>query len=92
LSLLTLVVTNQFKRDAKLAQRRGKEMERLRHLIDRLQTGEALDPKHRDHALGGNWNHHRECHITPDWLLIYRIRESELILDRTGSHADLFDK
>jgi mRNA interferase YafQ len=60
-------------------------------LILQLQQGEPLAERHRDHALGGNWKHHRECHITPDWLLIYRVTAEELLLDRTGSHADLFD-
>lgn len=89
---LEVVVTKQFKRDAKLAQRRGKDMSKLRAILERLQHGEALEPRHRDHMLTNNWAHHRECHITPDWLLIYRVTETLLMLDRTGSHADLFDK
>ena len=90
--MLEIVVTTQFKRDAKLTQRRGKKMELLRTLILQLQHGEVLAERHRDHALSGNWAHHRECHISPDWLLIYRLNAEELILDRTGSHSDLFDK
>ena len=90
--MLELVVTSQFKRDAKLAQRRGKKMELLRALVLQLQHGEMLAERHRDHVLSGSWKHHRECHIMPDWLLIYRLGEEELILDRTGSHSDLFDK
>jgi mRNA interferase YafQ len=89
---LEVFVTSQFKRDIKLAQRRGKDMSKLRDVIDMLVIGDDLPLSRRDHALSGGWAHHRECHVQPDWLLIYRVREVTLFLDRTGSHADLFDR
>ena len=80
----------QFRRDVKLAHRRGKDMDRLRDLILLLLEGTPLPPRFRDHALTGFWNHFRDCHIEPDWLLIYKIEGNSLHLVRTGTHADLF--
>lgn len=86
--------TSQFKRDYKLAIRRGLKIELLEEVVAHLALGEPLSDKNRDHALTGNWSGHRECHIQPDWLLIYRIEEDVLVLTlaRTGSHSDLFNK
>lgn len=86
--------TSQFKRDYKLAIRRGLKIELLEEVVAHLALGEPLSDKNRDHALTGNWSSHRECHIQPDWLLIYRIEEDVLVLTlaRTGSHSDLFNK
>lgn len=86
--------TNQFKKDYKLAIKRGLNIELLENLIRCLADGIALSEKNKDHALGGNWNGHRECHITPDWLLIYRVEGDVLVLTlaRTGTHSDLFGK
>ena len=81
---------NQFKRDVKRLQKRGKDSEKLKQVIRLLINAEKLEPKHRDHQLKGLLKDCRECHIEPDWLLIYRIEGSELCLVRTGSHADLF--
>ena len=86
--------TTQFKNDFKLAKKRGLKMELLREVITVLAMGEALPEKNKDHALTGNWIGHRECHILPDWLLIYRIEDEVLVLtlSRIGTHSDLFGK
>ncbi len=86
--------TSQFKKDYKLALRRHLDVKRLEDVVARLAMGESLPEKHRDHELTGNWAGHRECHILPDWLLIYRIEDDVLVLTltRTGTHSDLFGK
>ena len=80
----------QFRRDVKLAQRRGKDMSKLRELISLLAEGGAPPRGFKDHPLSGEWKNHRECHLEPDWLLIYKIDGDDLYLVRTGTHADLF--
>ena len=84
--------TSQFKKDYKLAKRRGMNVGLLKELVVNLANGETLDVKYKDHSLSGNWIGHRECHIQPDWLLIYRYEEDVLVLTltRMGSHSDLF--
>lgn len=91
---LEIVWTNQFKRDYKLAIKRHLDIDLLDNIIRCLSNGEPLPKKHKDHALTGNWIGHRECHILPNWLLIYRIDGDVLVLTlaRTGSHSDLFGK
>lgn len=86
--------TGQFKKDYKLARKRNLRIELLDEIIRKLPRGEALPQENRDHALSGNWSGYRECHVQPDWLLIYRIEEGLLILTltRTGTHSDLFGK
>ena len=86
--------TSQFKRDYKRAMKRGLNMDLLDQVITALAMGETLPEKNRDHALSGQWSGHRECHVLPDWLLIYRIDGDVLVLTltRTGTHADLFDE
>lgn len=86
--------TTQFKKDFKLAMKRSMKIELLEEVIAMLAMGETLPDKHKDHALIGNWVGHRECHILPDWLLIYRIEDEVLVLTlaRTGTHSDLFGK
>lgn len=86
--------TSQFKKDYKLALRRHLDVKRLEDVVARLAMGEPLLEKHRDHELTGNWAGHRECHILPDWLLIYRVEDNVLVLTltRTGTHSDLFGK
>ena len=86
--------TSQFKRDYKRAMKRGLNMELLDQVITALAMGETLPEKNRDHALSGRWSGHRECHVLPDWLLIYQIDGEVLVLTltRTGTHADLFDE
>jgi mRNA interferase YafQ len=80
----------QFKRDVKRLQKRGKDIENLKKVIRSLVAADKLASKYRDHQLKGLLKDCRECHIEPDWLLIYRIEGSELCLVRTGSHSDLF--
>ncbi len=82
--------TTQFKRDYKRMKRRGKDLEQLRSVIQKLARGQPLEGRYRDHPLLGGYRGTRECHIEPDWLLIYEVTEEELVLIRTGSHADLF--
>ena len=81
----------QFKRDVKRIKKRGKDIERLKNIIHYLVNAEKLPLGNKDHPLKGTLKDCRECHIEPDWLLIYRIEGSELCLVRTGNHADLFD-
>ena len=90
----TVKTTSQFKKDFKLAMKRGLNIDLLEIVIATLALGEPLPDKNKDHALTGNWVGHRECHILPDWLLIYRIEEEVLILTlaRSGTHSDLFGK
>lgn len=90
----TVKVTSQFKKDYKLAMKRGLKISLLKEIIADLANGNPLPDKNRDHPLTGNWVGHRECHILPDWLLIYRIEDEVLVLTlaRTGSHSDLFGK
>ena len=89
----TIKTTTQFKKDFKLAKRRNRNMNLLKEIIDKLANEEPLEEKYRDHALTGNWTGHRECHIQPDWLLVYRVENDVLVLtlSRTGSHSDLFN-
>ncbi|MGD0670183.1 MAG: type II toxin-antitoxin system YafQ family toxin [Bryobacteraceae bacterium] len=80
----------QFRRDVKLAVKRGNDVSKLREAILLLAAGIPLPPRYQHHSLKGNWAHHRDCHIGPDWLLIYKIDGDDLYLVRTGTHADLF--
>ena len=80
----------QFKRDVKRLKKRRNDVEKLKNIIHRLVNAEKLPSANKDHQLKGTLKDFRECHIEPDWLLIYRIEGSELCLARTGSHADLF--
>lgn len=82
--------TGQFGRDLKRLARRGKDLARLKEVVRRLAQGEPLEPRHRDHALSGCWSASRDCHVGPDWVLIYTVAEDSLRLERTGSHSDLF--
>lgn len=90
----TFKPTMQFKKDYKLAIKRGLKIELLEEVINSLANGVPLPEKNKDHALGNNWNGHRECYILPDWLLVYRLENDVLVLTlaRTGTHSDLFGK
>lgn len=90
----TVKTTTQFKKDYKLAIKRGFKINLLENVIAALAMGEPLPEKCKDHALTGNWAGHRECHILPDWLLIYHIEDDVLVLTlaRAGTHSDLFGK
>ncbi len=87
-----IVLTSMFKKDLKLAKRRGYDLSLLSNVVDTLAMGRPLAEKYKDHGLLGNYKGCRECHITPDWILIYEIANNELILylTRTGTHSDLF--
>lgn len=82
--------TSQFKRDVKRQIKRGKNLNMLRIVITSLADVRTLGKSYRDHALIGGYRGSRECHLEPDWLLIYEVTGDELILIRTGSHSDLF--
>ena len=86
--------TREMKRNAKLMQKRGKDMSKLTHTLQMLASGELIPPKHQDHQLVVSFKDFRECHIAPDWLLIYKIHNDVLILTatETGTHSDLFGK
>ena len=90
---LKLVPTSQFKKDYKRAKTCGLNMAELQAVLDKLCAEEPLEERHRDHALSGNYDGFRECHVRPDWLLVYAVDKNELILvaSRTGTHSDLFD-
>lgn len=89
-----IVWTTQFKKDYKLALKRHLNIDLLDDIIRALSRGETLPEKNKDHALSSDWIGHRECHIQPDWLLVYRIEDDVLVLTlaRTGTHSDLFGK
>ena len=82
--------STQFRRDVKRLKRQGADLAKLKVVINQLVSQTPLGESYRDHLLVGNWKGFRECHIQPDWLLIYRIEAEELQLARTGSHAELF--
>ncbi len=88
----TVKPTTRFQKDLKRIQKRGYDISLLTAVIKKLANDEPLPEKYKDHALGGDYSGSRECHITPDWLLVYEIYDKELILylSRTGTHSDLF--
>lgn len=83
--------STRFRRDLKRSKRRGHDLNRLAAVIDVLAGDGTLPARYRDHALTGDWIGTRECHIAPDWLLIYELTDDKLVLQRTGTHADLFE-
>ncbi len=87
-----IVPSNQFRKDLKLAAKRGYDMNKIKNVIEKLANGEILEAKYRDHLLTGDHGGFRECHIQPDWLLVYQINNGQLVLflARTGTHSDLF--
>ena len=90
---LKVVWTTRFKKEYKLAMKRSLNIELLDNTIRMIAAGEVLPEKYKDHPLSGNWSGYRECHIAPDWLLIYSIENNLLVLTlaRTGTHSDLFN-
>jgi mRNA interferase YafQ len=88
--MLTVVYRNKFKKNLELLIRRGKDPLKIKSVIIALVNERTLDPKLKDHPLTGNYKGFRDCHIEPDWVLIYRIKEGKLYLERTGTHSDLF--
>jgi len=83
--------TTQFERDLRLAERRGKDIEKLKAILKALIREEPLPERQRDHPLTGNYKSRRECHIEPDWLLIYKLVNGDIVFERTGTHRDLFE-
>lgn len=88
--MLSPSYTNQFEKDLSLAKKRNKNIEKLKILLTKLINEEELPKKYKDHPLVGNYAYRRECHIEPDWLLIYKKIDYEIIFERTGTHSDLF--
>lgn len=90
--MLKIVLSNRFKKDLRQAKKRGFKLEKLTEVVNMLARQEPLPGNYRDHNLSGEHHNFRECHVEPDWLLIYRIenKELELFLFRTGTHSDLF--
>ncbi len=82
--------TKQFSKDIRLMRKRGKDLSKMESIVRQLAEGQRLDPRHKDHPLGGEWVGTRDCHIEGDWLLLYSIGEDWLRLERTGTHSDLF--
>ncbi len=82
--------TTQFKKDVKRAEKRGKDLTELKAVLDLLIEGKPLPPEYKDHPLRGNFAGSRDCHIQPDWILIYTIVETHVRFERTGTHSDLF--
>lgn len=87
-----VIYTNQFKKDLKLAKKQNKDLNKLYHIVDLLSRGKKLDLSYKDHSLIGDYKGYRECHIEPDWLLVYKIKDEIMVLSlaRLGSHSDLF--
>ena len=85
-----VVRSTAFQKDVKRTEKRGKDMAKLKAVILLLLEDKPLEPRHRDHPLKGNWVGYRDLHIEPDWLLLYRVTETELMLARNGTHSDLF--
>ncbi len=90
--MYTPLYSKQFEKDTRRCVLRGNNMEKFKILARTLLAGEPLDPIHRDHKLTGNLVGRRDCHIESDWVLIYRIKENDLIFERMGTHSDLFKK
>jgi len=89
---LNIHYTTQFKKDYKRLKRQNKDLAKLQSLIRLLAKEQPLAPKYKDHSLTGKWKGHRDCHLAPDWLLIYQKTDNNLCLERTGSHSELFKK
>jgi len=87
---MRLLTTKRFERDLRLCNRRGKDLGKLWAVVDCLLAEKPLDPRNRAHRLSGDWSRAWECHIEPDWLLIWHVDDDVLVLARTGTHADLF--
>jgi mRNA interferase YafQ len=88
--MLSFVYSSQFKKDMQLAQKRGKDLAKIKQLMNLILMKKPLEPKHRDHWLAGSYVGRRECHVEPDWLLIYKPLPDKIIFERTGTHSDLF--
>lgn len=89
---MKIFYATQFKRDYKRIKKQNKDLSKLRTVVEKLASAQRLDLKYLDHQLSGEWKGHKDCHLEPDWILLYRITQDELILERTGSHSELFKK
>ncbi len=89
---MILHYTTQFKKDYKKVKKQNKDLSKLRVVIEKLVDQQTLEPKDKDHQLTGNWKGHRDCHIEPDWILIYQLTDNALILEKTGAHSELYKK
>ncbi len=87
---MRLIYSSQFKKDFKKVQSQGKDISQLEIVIEKLLNNEQLDIKYRNHKLVGKWKNYSDCHLEPDWILIYKLTNIALFLERTGSHSDLF--
>jgi mRNA interferase YafQ len=87
---LNIYYTSQFKKDYKRIKKQDKDLDKLKKVVHLISINKKLDERYQDHPLSGRWKGHRDCHIEPDWLLIYRLTSDSLYLERTGSHAELF--
>ena len=90
--MLQIYYTKQFQKDLKKVQKRGKDIEKIKLVIENISCQRKLAACFKDHKLIGNYHDRRECHIEPDWLLVYKLTSQEIIFERTGSHSDLFKK
>lgn len=88
--MLTPVYTRQFERDVKKVKKRRKDINKLKEVLHKLILKEPLESKYKDHKLQGSFVGRRDCHIEPDWLLIYKLTENQIIFERTGTHSDIF--
>ena len=90
--MLKLIYTNQFRKDYRKMAKRGYQMSKLNDVLNKLKNEEQLEEKYQDHALKGNYKGYRECHVAPDWLLVYAVDKGHLILtaSETGTHSDIF--
>jgi mRNA interferase YafQ len=91
MAMLAVRQATAFRRDARRLGRRGADLTKLENVVALLAAKKPLEPRRRDHPLSGGWKGFRDCHVEPDWVLIYRVEGNELQLARTGSHADLFE-
>lgn len=89
--MLQVRTTTQFRRDVKRVRKQGKDLQILHRVMNEIASGNRLAPRFRDHGLRGNYKGRRECHLAPDWLLIYRTTQIEATFERTGSHSELFN-
>jgi mRNA interferase YafQ len=88
---LRIFYTGRFRKDYKRVKKQGRPLKELRTVVEKLASGRILPANYKDHSLLGKWKNHRECHIRADWLLIYRLADDCLFLERTGSHSELFE-
>jgi mRNA interferase YafQ len=88
--MLQVRTTTRFRRDVKRVRKQGRDLQILQTVMNEIASGNPLAPRFRDHVLRGNYKGRRECHLAPDWLLIYRTTQTEAVFERTGSHAELF--